>query len=567
MGERINSPQELVAVKVLLPSLTLSIDEAIECRRRFVREILILRERLHHPSILPILASGEVPSTRYPYLVVPYISGGNLTERLIGSDLSLSKISHYVMQIAEALDYAHSQQVIHRDLKPANILVDEEDHVYLAEFGVAKIFDGALTQISQAGQTVGTPEYMAPEQALGAPASSATDIYGLAILAYMLVTRNSPFPPASTGLMLMQVATMLPISPRTFRSDLPEPAEAVLLRALSKDPADRFATACEFAQALAQGIEGKWPRGLQPQTKTSLHTESATALLPVSLPVQTENKDQLIQSTSLLIPPLPELATPSIIDSDTLKEHAVALVGALDLATPLSADKRRRGSADQVLVSRRTALMGLIGLSMLGGGTTLWYLLNNPFASPSQLKTAAISFMPGGTTQTPKIPTSIPTAQPTHSLTSKLPPTTTMGATPTVAPPTAVPPTAVPPTATAAPTPIPVTPTPTPVPVPLSVTITNIPLQVRSGTTVPVVVTTSQPGVSVTLHVTYSALIQAYNSPPQATDIGGQTTFSWPVPMPKLRQMITATVEATARNAQGQSVQSPQVRVQVAQVR
>ncbi len=156
LGESITSPQELVAVKILLPPPSLSIYEIIECRRRFTHEILTLRERLHHPSILPILALSDVPSTRYSYLVVPYISGGSLGDRLTGGKLPLSKISHYVMQVAEALDYIHSQQVIHCNLKPANILVDEEDHIYLMDFGIDKPFDSALTQISQSGQMVGT---------------------------------------------------------------------------------------------------------------------------------------------------------------------------------------------------------------------------------------------------------------------------------------------------------------------------------------------------------------------------------------------------------------------------
>ncbi len=279
LGESLTSPQDLVAIKVLLPPSYLSVNELIECRQRFVREILTLRERLHHPFILPILASGEDPSTRCAYMVVPYINGGSLIERLTSGNIPLSKISIYATQIAEALDYAHSQQVIHRDLKPANILIDEDDHIYLADFGIAKLFDSALTQISGPGQAVGTPGYMAPEQARGAPVSSATDIYGLAILTYTLVTRRLPFPPASMGQMLMQVATMPPIPPRTFRSDLPEPAEAVLLRALNKDPADRFATACEFAQALAQGIEGQWPQGLlYPQMAISAQTDSSADL-------------------------------------------------------------------------------------------------------------------------------------------------------------------------------------------------------------------------------------------------------------------------------------------------
>ncbi len=531
LGERITSPQELVAVKVLLPPPSLSIDEVIECRRRFAREILTLRERLHSPSILPILASGEDPSTRYPYLVIPYISGGSLAERLASGALRLDKISDYVIQIAEVLDYAHSQQVIYRDLKAANVLVDEEDHVYLVDFGIAKIFDSALTKISQPGHAIGTPEYMAPEQALGAPVSSATDIYGLAVLTYTLVTGRLPFPPAPTEQMLMQVATLQPIPPRTFRSDLPEPAEAALLRALNKDPADRFVTACEFAQILAQGIEGQWPQGLHSQIETSFQTESpANPPLQASSPLQAEDNDQFDsqrQSTSFLVSPLSELTASSIMNNEAQGTPAVPLVKVLDQANSRLADKKR----SPVLISRRMTLSGLVSLSFVGGGI-LWYLLNNPFAPPKKLKTISLSSMPGGAQQPPtnSTPISTPltsTTQPTRPPTGKYPSTTRM-----VVP-------------------------------PLSVTIKNIPLQVMGGDTAPVVVMTSQPGISVTLRVTYNGPAPTFNSSLQITDAGKQATFSWPIPTFKRRRVVNATVGVTASDTQGQNAQSHLVQVQI----
>ncbi len=199
--------------------------------------------------------------------------------------------------------------------------------------------------------------------------------------------------------------------------------------------------------------------------------------------------------------------------------------------------------------------MGLIGMSVVGSGT-LWYLLDAPSSLPAsslnQLKTISVPFKSGAGQQPPMSSTSTPATQPalpTRTHTSRFSPTTSMGATPT-----------------AAPSSVPVTPTPpgspTPVP-PLSVTITNIPSQVMSGDTVSVVITTSQPGVSVTLYVTYSGLTQPYNSSPQTTDIGGQTTFFWSIPNFKKHTMTSANVEATASNTQGQSAQSSPVQVQV----
>ncbi len=296
------------------------------------------------------------------------------------------------------------------------------------------------------------------------------------------------------------------------------------MRALSKDPTDRFATACEFAQALVHGIGGQGLQDLHSQTETSLQVGS-------SLQIEDEDQlDPLKQNTSVLVPLLPGPVVSSIMDDDTLKMPAVPQVGVFNQTSPLPTGKKR----GPVLVSRRMALTGgLIGLCVMGGGT-LWYLLNDPLSAPRKLKTASASSSLEGARQPVMNPTPTPTTQPTYT-------------------PAPVP--------TAAPTP---TPTPTPVPVPpLSVMITNIPLQVMRGNTVPVVVTTSQSGVSVTLHVTYSGLTRTTDSSPQVTNIGGQTTFSWSIPTFRTRRVVNATVSAKVSDAQGQSTQSSPVQVRV----
>ncbi len=237
-------------------------------------------------------------------------------------------------------------------------------------------------------------------------------------------------------------------------------------------------------------------------------------------------------------------------------------------ATSLPASKKR--NSGPVLTSRRMVLAGLIGLSCVGGGA-LWSFLNAPSSPPisfaNQSKTISIPSRQRGGQPPVMNSTPTPAIQPTSPLTGQLPPTNDMGANPTATP-SPIP-------ATATPSPIPVTPTPSPIPgtptpaAPLSATITNIPLQVINGSTVSVVVTASQPGVSVTLHVAYSVLERTYDLSPQTSDPGGLATFSWSVPhfwsifyfFKPYR--IDATVEATANDTQGQSVQSPQVQVQV----
>src|SRR5262249_31448436 len=141
-------------------------------------------------------------------------------------------------QLADALDYAHGEGVLHRDLKPANVLVGKGDHVTLLDFGLALAFDA--TRRTPHSQVVGTPEYMAPEGITTNSSSPSSDLYALGAVAYELLTGPSPFGKQNPFQVLYATVHLPPVSPRSLRGDLPEPAEAVLLRQLSKDPRDRF---------------------------------------------------------------------------------------------------------------------------------------------------------------------------------------------------------------------------------------------------------------------------------------------------------------------------------------
>jgi serine/threonine protein kinase len=247
--------QPQVAIKVLMPP-TMNVQEQTEFRKRFIREADMLT-RLHHPHILPVQALGEDEASGIVYMVMPYIQGGTLADRLMHGPLSLQQAMNYLNQLADALEYSHSNQVIHRDLKPANVLIDEHDHVYLADFGIAKLLDQSVVTMTNVNQIIGTPGYMAPEQIASEPVSPATDVYCLGILAYEMFTGKMPFDAPSLVGLLRQIALEEPVSPRDLCPTLPRPADEVILRALAKVPEQRFPSAQAFARALERGLQGK----------------------------------------------------------------------------------------------------------------------------------------------------------------------------------------------------------------------------------------------------------------------------------------------------------------------
>lgn len=207
---------------------------------------------LEHPHILAVHDFGEAfvaENEIVPYLVMPYIEGGTLRERIRAAHgpLPVHESLRYLRQAALAIDYAHSKGVLHRDVKPANMLL-QGDWLLLADFGLAKILTGATTQEqTQAG--AGTPDYMAPEQARG-QAIPASDCYSLAVVAYQLFTGQQPFhgdTPIAT--LYRQVSEVAP-PPRKFNPTIPPSVENVLLRSLAKQPEERFPTCVDFVDAL-----------------------------------------------------------------------------------------------------------------------------------------------------------------------------------------------------------------------------------------------------------------------------------------------------------------------------
>ena len=156
---------------------------------RFQQEARVLAQ-LQNPHILPVFDFGEADG--YAYLVMPFLSGGTLAERLKGRPLLLSQVGAIIAQVGEALDYAHSRGIVHRDVKPSNVLMDERGNSLLSDFGVAKLVEGTQ-HFTQTGSIVGTPAYMSPEQGLGLKIDRRCDIYALGIILYEMVTGRVPF--------------------------------------------------------------------------------------------------------------------------------------------------------------------------------------------------------------------------------------------------------------------------------------------------------------------------------------------------------------------------------------
>src|SRR6266853_3965693 len=235
-----------VAIKVLHPELA-----AVVGAERFLREIQIAA-RLHHPQIVPLHDSGEADGLLY--FVMPYVQGESLRDRLAREpQLPVADAVRIAVDVAGALGYAHSLGLVHRDIKPENILL-EDGHALVADFGIARAISTAGSErLTETGIALGTPAYMSPEQgAEDGLVDGRSDLYALGCVAYEMLAGAPPFtgPTAQAILARHAVDPVAPI--RTVRETVPRGVEQAVLKALAKVPADRYAGATEFAQALTQ---------------------------------------------------------------------------------------------------------------------------------------------------------------------------------------------------------------------------------------------------------------------------------------------------------------------------
>ena len=238
-----------VAIKILPSQLA----ESAEFTQRFQQEARIIA-KLEHPHILPVFDYGE--SNGITYLAMRYLDAGTLGEKMQKErPLPLDEIDRLFTQLADALSYAHSYGIIHRDLKPSNALIDSQGNLFLTDFGIAKMLESASPRLTQTDAIMGTPAYISPEQAKAVQVNQRSDIYSLGIILYEMVTGRVPFV-AETPLavILKHVSDPLP-PPSTLKPDIPEAIEKVILKALAKEPNDRFATVNEFLSAWKRALD------------------------------------------------------------------------------------------------------------------------------------------------------------------------------------------------------------------------------------------------------------------------------------------------------------------------
>jgi serine/threonine-protein kinase len=232
-----------VAVKVQTADVR---DEEV-FRARFRREAMSAA-RIHHPHVATIYDVGEHGGV--PYLVMEYVPGGTLEERLAEGRPSLAQALDWISQAADALDAAHAAGVVHRDVKPANLLLDADGSVKIADFGIARLVEDAGSGLTATGTVLGSSGYTSPEQAQGLPVTPAGDVYSLAAVAYELLTGERPYA-GRTGIAELTAHVSAPVPDASARRpDLPPGIGAVLARGLAKDPADRHRRARSLAAAL-----------------------------------------------------------------------------------------------------------------------------------------------------------------------------------------------------------------------------------------------------------------------------------------------------------------------------
>jgi eukaryotic-like serine/threonine-protein kinase len=362
-----------VAVKVLRPELA-----AVIGAERFLAEIK-LTANLQHPHILPLFDSGAADS--YLFYVMPFVEGETLRDRITREkQLPIGDAVRITTEVASALDYAHRHGVVHRDIKPENILL-HDGQALVADFGIALAASKASgARMTETGMSLGTPHYMSPEQAMGErEITPRSDVYALGAVLYEMLTGDPPFTGSTAQAIVARVVTESPRPLMPQRHTVPRNVEAAVLTALEKLPADRFASAAEFAEALRdKGYSSTVPLAAVPDMKPAAEARRSRRLLLPAL------------ATALL------LATAAALwgwlrpaPSALVTQFSVTLKPNQELQPPLSVGGGR------IALSRDGRALVYIGPAE--GGTRLWLrrmdqlgatpiggteAASNPFLSP-----------------------------------------------------------------------------------------------------------------------------------------------------------------------------------------
>jgi hypothetical protein len=286
-----------VAVKVL-PAFYAEDPQFLE---RFRQEAQTVSQ-LRHPNILAVFDFGEQDGVTF--MVSEFLSGGTL-EQLLGGPLPPERVVELLRPVAAALDYAHARGTIHRDVKPSNVMLTEDGTPVLTDFGLARIVSGS-TRLTATGVSVGTPEYMAPEQAAGESTTAASDRYALGIVLYEMLTGRTPFQAETPiAVALAHLHKPLPL-PRTLNPELLEGAERVLLKALAKAPEERFDSCLAMIAALTDAASESTAPAAVPEGSPAPPTSAPS---PGAAAVSSEPRPAAASVAAVATTPPPEMPT------------------------------------------------------------------------------------------------------------------------------------------------------------------------------------------------------------------------------------------------------------------
>lgn len=354
-----------VAVKVIR-SEAFPPDQLDMILARFEREAKALA-RLSHPNIVNVMDYGEYEGT--PYLVMAYLSGGTLKEKL-GKPIFWRDAVQLLLPVARALEYVHEHNIINRDVKPSNILLTEKGLPMLTDFGLVKLFEGHDAQLTASGAGIGTPDYMAPEQWTG-EATALSDLYSLGVVLYEMITGYRPYvSDTPAGVLIKQLNEPLPL-PNQYVPDLPNPIESVLLKALARQPEDRYPNMGAFADELQALLEDRQP--VAATIKTEHLREKMTGKF----------KKEELQAA----------------------QQTIAQIKAAQAIPPVTINPRTQPVKPRSKLPL-FAVLGVLGLLVLCGGCWLVYKFSNFIATqtpptPAESLAATQTFAPAETVAAP----------------------------------------------------------------------------------------------------------------------------------------------------------------------
>ncbi|WP_195907886.1 Stk1 family PASTA domain-containing Ser/Thr kinase [Microbacterium gorillae] len=257
-----------VAIKIL--NADLARDNVFRTRFRMEAQAA---SRMANPTIVRVYDAGEDASTPgaapTPYIVMELVSGRTLKQVIADGAVPVTDALHYVDGILEALEYSHRAGVVHRDIKPGNVMITDDGRVKVMDFGIARAVSDSSSTVAETTSIIGTAAYFSPEQAKGDPVDARTDLYSTGVVLYELLAGRQPFRGDSPVAVAYQHVSETPVAPSEVVTTVPRQLDAVVLRALAKDPYSRFPDAATFRAAIAGAQEGRTPTKRQLDSLTN----------------------------------------------------------------------------------------------------------------------------------------------------------------------------------------------------------------------------------------------------------------------------------------------------------